>query len=111
MAHLPKNSPFHGMRGRVGTLIFKYYPELNNGKGKEVVSKVPDMSGIKPSVLQKIRRSIFAEAVAYAKGVSHHPEKRAAFEKVLKPGQTVFNAALKSYLKKRKDEMKSKGQD
>jgi hypothetical protein len=30
--------------------------------------------------------------------------------KVLKPGQTVFNAALKSYLKKRKEEMNEKEQ-
>ena len=111
MAHLKNNSPLHGMSGRVGNLIFKYYPQLNNGKGKQVVSKFPDMKGIKPSPLQKLRRDVFAEAVAYARSVKRDPEKRAAYEKVLKPGQTVFNAALSSYLKKRNEEMKSKGKD
>ncbi len=100
MAHLKNNSPLHGMSGRVGNLIFKYYPQLNNGKGKQVVSKIPDMSGINPSSLQKLRRDLFAEAVAYARSVKRDPEKRAAYEKVLKPGQTVFNAALRNYLKK-----------
>jgi len=111
MAHLKHNSPLHGLRGRVGTLVFKYYANLNNGKGKQVVTKVPDMSGIKPSPLQKLRRDVFAEAVAYARIVKRDPEKRAAYEKILKPGQTVFNAALSSFLKKRNEEMKSKGRD
>jgi len=100
MAHLRNNSPLHGLSGRVGNLIFKYYPQLNNGKGKVVVTRDPDMSGIKPSPLQKLRRDVFAEAVAYARTVKRDPEKRAAYEKVLKPGQKVFNAALSNYLKK-----------
>jgi len=111
MAHLKHNSPLHGLRGRVGNLVFKYYANLNNGKGKQVVTKVPDMGGIKPSPLQKLRRDVFAEAVAYARDVKRDPEKRAAYEKILKPGQTVFNAALSSFLKKRNEEMKSKGRD
>ena len=109
MAHLPNNSPLHGMSGRVGNIIFKYYPNMNNGKGKTVASKEPDMSGIKPSPLQKLRRDLFAEAVAYAHSVKRDPEKRAAYEKVLKPGQKVFNAALSGYMKKRNDEMKNTG--
>jgi len=103
MAHLSKNSPLQGMSGRVGTLVFKYYPKLNNGKGKVVITQVPDMSRIKPSEVQKLRRSAFAEAVAYAKSIKRDPEKKAAYEKVRKPGQSLFNAALSSYLKKRKE--------
>jgi hypothetical protein len=111
MAELDRNSPLQGLRGRIGTIIFKWYPQLNNGHGKTVASKVPEMGGIKPSELQKMRRSVFAEAVAYARLASRHPEKRAAWEKVRKPGQSVFNAALSSYLKKQKDEMNSKEGD
>ena len=103
MAHLAKNSPLQGLSGRVGTLVFKYYPKGNNGKGKVVVTQVPDMSRVKPSELQKIRRGLFAEAVAYAKSVKRDPEKRAAYEKVRKPGQSLFNAALSNYLKQRKE--------
>ena len=111
MAHLPKNSPLHGMSGRISNLIFKYYPQGNNGKGKVVVTKEPDMSGIIASPLQKIRRDLFAEAVAYARAVKRDPEKRAAYEKVRKPGQSLFNAALSNYLKKRRDEETSLSSD
>jgi GrpB-like predicted nucleotidyltransferase (UPF0157 family) len=111
MAHLAKNSPLQGLTGRVGTLIFKFYPKLNNGKGKTVVTKVPDMSGIKPSPLQKLRREVFAEAVAYARNLKRDPEKRAAYKKVKKQGQSVNNAAVSSYLKKQNAEMKSKGKE
>ena len=111
MAHLANNSPLHGLAGRIDTVIFKYYPHLNNGKGKTVATKVPDMSRVKASPIQKLRREVFAEAVAYARNVKRDPEKRAAYEKVRKEGQSVFNAALSNYLKKRNDEMKSKGQE
>jgi len=109
MAHL-SNSPLHGLSGRIGNIIFKFYPHLNNGKGKTVASKEPDMSRVKPSPLQELRRKVFAEAVAYARGVKRDPEKRAAYEKVRKEGQSLFNAALSNYLRKRNDEMKAKGQ-
>jgi hypothetical protein len=111
MAHLASNSPLHGMTGRVGNLVFKFYRHLNNGKGKVVVTRDPDMSSVKASPLQKLQREVFAEAVAYARNVKRDPEKKAAYEKMRKEGQTVFNAALSNYMKKKNDEMKSRGQD
>ena len=111
MAHLANNSPLHGMTGRVGNLVFKFYRHLNNGKGKVVVTRDPDMSGVKASPLQKLQREVFAEAVAYARNVKRDPEKKAAYEKMRKEGQTIFNAALSNYMKKKNDEMRSKGQD
>jgi hypothetical protein len=111
MAHLAQNTPLQGLSGRVGNLIFKFYPHLNNGKGRTVVSKLPDMSGITASPRQEVRRGVFGEAVAYAKGVIRDPEKRAAYQEVLKPGQSVFNAALSNYMKRQQEEMNAKGED
>jgi hypothetical protein len=111
MAHLANNSPLQGLSGRVGNVIFKYYPQLDNGKGKTVVSKLPDMSGITASPRQEVRRGVFRQAVAYAKSVIRDPEKKAAYEQVLKPGQSVFNAALSNYMKRQKEEMNAKGED
>jgi hypothetical protein len=108
MAHLAKNSPFQGLRGRIGNLVFKFYQHLNGGKGKTVVSQEPDMSRVKASPIQELYRDVFAEGVKYARTVKRDPEKKAAYEKVRKPGQSLFNAALSDYMKTRVAEMKSK---
>ena len=99
MAVVENNPLLEGLRGRVGNLIFKKY-----GK-KTVVTKVPDMSRVKPNELQKLYKSVFSEAVAYAQAAERDPEKRAAFETILKPGQDVYHAALSHFLRKRKEEM------
>ena len=95
MAHSTNNPVLEGFSGRIGTLVVKRYPN-----GKIVLTKMPDMSSVKQSELQKIYQSKFAEAVKYARAAKRDPLKKAAFEKVLKDGQDVYHAALSSFLRK-----------
>jgi hypothetical protein len=94
MAHV-KNSPLlKGVSGTIDGLVFKKYGD------RTVITRKPDMSRVKRSELQKLYQKNFQEGVAYAKAVGRDPKKRSAFEKKLKPGQSVFHAALSHYLKK-----------
>jgi hypothetical protein len=68
MARLTSDSPLKKLSGQLGKqLVFKQYGD------KTVVTQYPDMSRIKPSALQKQKRSIFKDAVAYAKNITHDP--------------------------------------
>jgi hemoglobin-like flavoprotein len=82
------------IQGQIGKkIVVKHY-----GK-KVVVTKAPDMSNIKPSPQQKVQRSRFAEAVAYAKHINNTPELRAAYVKKAKKSKSVYQYVLKEYLK------------
>ena len=84
------------IRGQIGKqIVVKRY------KDKIVISAYPDMRKVKPSALQKVYRKSFAEAVAYAQAVVRDPVKRKKYEKKVKNGQTVYNYAMREYLKKR----------
>ncbi len=92
MARLKKNSLLSALSGALGKeLVFKQYAD------KTVVSKYPDMSGVKPSELQLLQRQRMREATAYAQSVERNPELRTVFEKGLKPGESVFHKAIKAY--------------
>lgn len=85
----------HGLRGQLGKqLVFKRY-----GK-KVVVTRYPDMSKVKPSIQQQQQRSRFAEAVAYARHITHNAELKAMYADKVKKGQTVYHYALQEYLSK-----------
>ena len=91
-----KNNPFllSMIRGQIGKkIVVKHY-----GK-KVVVTEAPDMSNIKPSPLQKVQRSRFADAVAYAKHINNTPELKAAYIKKARKSKSVFQYVLKAYLK------------
>ena len=93
MAKLSDNSILAGISGALGKeVVFKKYT------GGIVVSKMPDMSQVKPSQKQSVRREIFQQAVYYAKSISGDPELKKAYAGKLKEGESVFNAALKEYL-------------
>jgi hypothetical protein len=81
------------IKGRVGEIVFKKYGN------RMVASRIPDMSGIKPTKKQKAKRSHFKEAVVYAQSI-RDPEKKAAYKKTLKRGKQVYHSAIKEYLKK-----------
>jgi hypothetical protein len=84
----------HGLRGQLGKqLVFKRY-----GK-KTVVTRYPDMSKVKPSKQQQQQRSRFAEAVAYARKITHDPLLKAAYAEKVNKGQTVYHYALQEYLR------------
>jgi hypothetical protein len=99
MARVKNSALLKGVSGTIAELVIKNY------SGKTVITRKPNMGRIKPSPLQTLYKNVFKEAVAYAISVSRDPDKKAAFQKVLKPGQTVYHAALSHYLRKRKEEM------
>lgn len=94
MARLKKSSLLNSLQGTLGAeIVFKQYPD------KTVVSKYPDMSKVKASPLQRVQRNRWQEANAYAKAVIRDPVRRAAYEKLLKPGQHAYNKAMQAYMK------------
>ena len=94
MARSESNVLLHQVSGQIGKqIVVKRY-----GK-KTVISAYPDMSRVKPSKLQKVKRKSFADAVAYAKAINNDPVKKALYKKKAKKGQRVFNYAIKEYLK------------
>lgn len=83
-----------GLSGHIGKqLVFKRYAH------KTVVTRYPDMSRVKPSAMQKEKRKVFAEAVAYAKAINNDPVRKAAYLAKVPKGKTVYQFALKEYLK------------
>ena len=99
MARLRKNSLLNGLSGAVGKeLVFKQYTD------KTVVSKYPDMSGVKPSPLQVLQRQQIGKANAYGQLAQRDPKLRAFYEKGLKPGESVYHKARKAYWQNRVSE-------
>ena len=75
-------------------LVFKKYGD------KTVISKFPDMSGVKPGRRQLPGQKRFAPAVAYAKAINRNPLQKAVYSKKVKKGQSVYHYALKEYFDK-----------
>ena len=67
-----------------------------------VISAVPDMRRVKKSELQKLKQGWFMDAVAYAQTILRDPKKKAAYEKKVKEGKTVYHTAIQEYLEKAK---------
>ena len=89
-----RNLLLRNVQGQIGKeLVVKKY-----GK-KTVITKYPDMSGIKPSKLQKVKRSRFAEAVAYAQNILRNPALKAQYAAKVKNGQSVYHYAIKEFLR------------
>ena len=84
----------HQLRGQIGKqIVVKRYGT------KTVITAYPDMSGVKPSKLQKTKRKRFAAAVAYAQAINNDPAKKALYAKKIRKGQTVYHYAIKEYLR------------
>lgn len=97
MAQTKNNILLRQLRGQIGKqIVVKKYGT------KTVVTAYPDMSHVKPSKLQTKKRSLFAEAVAYAQGILYDPVKKADYAKQLKKGQSVYHAAIKEFLREAK---------
>jgi hypothetical protein len=93
MARLAADSPLRKIRGHVGQFVFKQYGD------DIIVTKYPDMDGIKPSRLQQLNRSLFKEAVAYARRINRNPALKAEYLQKVSPGKSVYHYAIKEYLK------------
>jgi hypothetical protein len=94
MARVNLNSLLNGLSGRLGNAVLKNYASGT------IVSSRPDRSKVILSDVQKESNSKFKHAVAFAKGVLADPEKRKMYEANLKPGQSVYHAALAEFMKK-----------
>lgn len=93
MAQSNQSVLLRNFRGQIGKqIVVKRY-----GK-KTVITAYPDMSRVKPSKLQKKKRSRFAEAVAYAQAIINNPVEKAAYKRKVRKGQTVYHYAIKEYL-------------
>lgn len=89
-----RNLLLRNVQGQIGKeFVVKKY-----GK-KTVITKYPDMDGIKPSKLQKVKRSRFAEAVAYAQNIIRNPALKASYKTKVKKGQSVYHYAIKEFLR------------
>ena len=94
MARVSKNAILKGVSGAIGKqFVIKQYASG---------SAYPDMDNVKFSELQKLKQSVFKQAVAYAQSVVRNPVKKKEFAKKLKKGERVYNAAIKEYLAKQK---------
>lgn len=71
---------------------------FRNRGGKTFVSKYPDMSKVVPSEAQLEYKSLFREAVHYAQSIIRDPKKKAAYK--VKKGATVYNTAIKDYMRR-----------
>jgi hypothetical protein len=92
---ISENIILHNVRGHIGKqIVVKKY-----GK-KTVVTKYPDMSKVKPSYLQKSKRSKFAEAVDYAQKILRTPALKAQYAKKVKRRQSVYHYAIREYMKR-----------
>lgn len=73
MATVRKSMIVERFSGKLYGVVFKQY------RHTVVISKIPDMTGVKRSENQKKCNTTFANAVAYSREIKHNPEKRKAF--------------------------------
>jgi len=97
MARSTSNILLHQVTGHIGKqIVVKRYGN------KTVITAYPDMSRVKPTRLQKAKRKLFANAVAYARAINNDPLKKETYKKKLKKGQSVYNYAIREYMFTRK---------
>ena len=100
MARLAAHSLLAGISGALGKeVVFKKYAD------GIVVTKMPDMSGVQPSLRQSERRELFQQAVYYAKAINRDPELKKAYAAKLKEGKSVFNYAIQEFMEREKERL------
>jgi hypothetical protein len=81
-----------GISGQLGKqLVVKQYGD------KIVLAKYPDMDRVKPSELQKLKRSRFAEAMKYAQSQMRSPEGRALYAIKVTASRRALNVAMSDF--------------
>ena len=75
---------------------------LRTVNGKPILSKPPDFSNVVWSEKQIAYRKRFKMICAQAKAIAADPVLRIEYEKIRKPGQTVYNVVLKDLMQKKK---------
>src|SRR5688572_21010823 len=93
MAIVQLNSALRSIRGRIGDVVFKTYPD------KIVMTRVPRFDGYVPTAAQRDRRACLRAATAYAKSVYADPEAKAGLvARAKKLGRQPFRVAISEYL-------------
>jgi voltage-gated potassium channel Kch len=93
MAHVKLNPTLEAIQGKVGDLIFKRY------EGEEIVSRMPDRTGIVPTPNQIAQMDKFRLAALYGKSVMADPVSRAIYEDAAhRKGVPVFAVTVGDFL-------------
>lgn len=100
MARVSKNHLLEGSQGAVGKKIV--YKIIN---GKTFACQYPDMSQVQYNESQKTYRSLFAQAVKYAKDVLNDPEKMQQYADKQRKHKdlratSIYHLAIKDFLNK-----------
>jgi hypothetical protein len=98
MGRIRYNAIINGVSGKLGNVVLRH-----TRQGRTYISSRPDRSKVKLSAKQKKSNEAFSEAVQYAQDILNDPEKNKHYKTKLKPGQTVYHAAVKEYMDKEKE--------
>lgn len=97
MAISKKNVLLKFFSGHIGKQIV-----IKNYKNKMVMSRYPDMSNAGKSEKQGKARELFKKAQAYASAIISDPEKKAAYQKSLEEGKSLYHSLISEYMKSNK---------
>lgn len=97
MAISKKNVLLKFFSGQIGKQVV-----VKSHKNGIILAKYPDMSKAGKSEKQDKARKLFKKAQAYAKAIISDPEKKAAYQKELKDGKTVYHTLISEYMKANK---------
>ena len=93
MARVKNNIITGNLSGHLNKqIVYKCYPQ------GVFVTVYPDMSKVKPSILQLAEKSRFSKAVAYAKAIIADPVKKAELQAGLPPGRKAYHQAIRDFL-------------
>ena len=93
MARVNLNPVLEAIRGKVGDLIFKRWED------HEIVSKMPDRTGIVPTANQLAQMDKFRLAALYGKAVLADPDARAVYDDAAhKKGIPAFALSVGDFL-------------
>lgn len=93
MAHGNGNFLLKGIRGNLGKqLVIKQYGT------RMVISMYPRMPKKKNTELQQLYEDRFKDAIKYAQSIIYNWDLKKKYAARLKPGQRVFNQAIKEYM-------------
>ena len=94
MARSTNNELLKGLKGQLGKeLVIKQYGD------KIVVSSFPNMEDVNPSPLQRLKRTRFAEAMAYAKQQIANEESYNLYSTLSTSSRRPLNVAMADFLK------------
>jgi len=86
---------FKGIRGKLGSLVFRQSPS-----GETILSKAPDMTNVKWSPAQKQQRQRFKAANDYAQAAMADPLARAVYERqAAEQNRKSYRVAFSDYCK------------